>query len=432
MGSEWREVRFSEAVLVNPAVKLKRSAIYPFVDMNSISPGIRDVAPIDMRYFAGGGSRFVDGDTLMARITPCLENGKIARYTAADQSLPAHGSTEFVVLRSKPGVSDPGYVFYMAIWDEVTDYAIAHMTGSSGRQRFPSEAFDRLLLPLPPLREQQAIAGVLGALDDKIAANRRLAATLEALARRLFRSWFVDFDPAVALAAGRRPVGLSAAAAGLFPRAFADSPLGPVPAGWRVDALPNAIEVNPTRRLRVGTVAPYADMGNMPTTSARILDWVPRAAGSGARFCNGDVLVARITPCLENGKTALVDFLEDGQIGWGSTEYIVLRGKPPLSPEFTYLLARTDEFRSHAIANMTGSSGRQRVPAESLGNYFHCAPPAEVVKVFDGIVRPLFRALKAHDEQSRALASLRDALLPRLLSGELRVRDADITTNEVA
>jgi len=143
---------------------------------------------------------------------------------------------------------------------------------------------------------------------------------------------------------------------------------------------------------------------------------------SGTKFVNGDTLLARITPCLENGKTAFVDFLpEEGQVGWGSTEYIVLRPKPPLPAEYGYYLARSEDLRTHAIQNMTGSSGRQRVPAECFAQYHIAVPPAPIAQRFGESARTLMIMISANDEQSRTLAALRDALLPKLLSGELRL-----------
>jgi type I restriction enzyme S subunit len=137
------------------------------------------------------------------------------------------------------------------------------------------------------------------------------------------------------------------------------------------------------------------------------------------RFVNGDTLVARITPCLENGKTAYVDFLEEGQVGWGSTEYIVLHPKPPLPTELGYCLARSEGFRDFAIQSMTGTSGRQRVAAESLSHFFIASPPTRVAELFGRLVKPLFVRSGAVAKESRTLALLRDALLPKLLSGEL-------------
>jgi type I restriction enzyme S subunit len=119
-----------------------------------------------------------------------------------------------------------------------------------------------------------------------------------------------------------------------------------------------------------------------------------------------------------------VDFLQDGQVGWGSTEFIVLHPKPPLPPEFAYLLARSNEFREFAIQSMTGSSGRQRVPAESLSHYLIAVPAKHLADHFGRVVRSLFLRASTAAHESRAIAALRDTLLPRLVSGELRVEDA--------
>ncbi len=279
-----------------------------------------------------------------------------------------------------------------------------------------------LSVTLPPIDTQRAIAHILGTLDDKIELNRRTSETLEAMARALFKSWFVDFDPVRAKAEGRDP-GLPKHIADLFPAGLVDSELGEIPKGWDFAPLPELVDVNPTRALRKGIVAPYLDMANMPTHGHSAADVVDRAFGSGMRFMNGDTLVARITPCLENGKTAFVDFLRDGQVGWGSTEYIVLRPKAPLPEEYAYCLARSAEFRDFAIQSMTGTSGRQRVPAQSLAHYRVAVPPKPIAEAFGRTVKPIFTRTNAAVRESRVLAALRDALLPKLISGELRVKD---------
>jgi type I restriction enzyme S subunit len=243
------------------------------------------------------------------------------------------------------------------------------------------------------------------------------------MARAVFKAWFVDFEPVRAKGEGRDP-GLPKPVANLFPDSFEDSELGEIPRGWRVALLPDVIDVNPTRVLRKGEVAPYLDMASMPTRGHSPDAIIDRPFGSGMRFMNGDTLVARITPCLENGKTAYVDFLENGQVGWGSTEYIVLRPKPPLSAEFVYCLARADEFRDFAIQNMTGSSGRQRVPAESLSHFQLVVPPKPIAERFGRFVEPLFTRASSATREGRTLAALRDVLLPKVISGELRLKNA--------
>ncbi|WP_082077885.1 restriction endonuclease subunit S [Thermus filiformis] len=285
-------------------------------------------------------------------------------------------------------------------------------------------------IPLPPLPEQRAIAHILGTLDDKIELNRRMSETLEQMARAIFKAWFVDFEPVRAKMEGRwrrgeSLPGLPAHLYDLFPDRLVDSELGEIPEGWRVERFGEVLEINPSRRIRKGQVAPYLDMASMPTQGHRPLEVVPRAFSSGSRFINGDTLLARITPSLENGKTAFVDFLQPGEVGWGSTEFIVLRPKPPLPPEFGYCLARHPDFREFAIQSMTGTSGRQRVQPEALALYQLVVPPGTVASAFGRIVQPLFaKAGQAYDE-SRTLAALRDAILPKLIRGEVRVKDAE-------
>ena len=293
------------------------------------------------------------------------------------------------------------------------------------------------------LEEQRAIAHALCTLDDKIELNRRVNETLEEMARALFKSWFVDFDPVHAKATLKNhpyatpPQGgsdwsverarsyletMDPDVAAAFPDSFMDSELGPIPEGWEVVPLAEVIEVNPPRPLRRQEIAPYLDMANMPTKGHTPEAVVDRPYGSGMRFANGDTLIARITPCLENGKTAYVDFLKENQIGWGSTEYIVLRPRSPLPSEFAYCLGRSAGFREFAIQNMTGTSGRQRVPATAISNYGIVIPNGlEVPQVFREAIGPLFSLASQKAEESRTLAALRDTLLPRLVSGELRM-----------
>lgn len=301
---------------------------------------------------------------------------------------------------------------------------------------------------IPDPLTQRAIAAVLDRLDAKIDVNRRINQTLEAMAQAIFKSWFVDFDPVkakiAAKAEGRDPrraamtaisgkpdaeldtlppdqFGPLAATAALFPDEMEDSELGEIPKGWKVCPLPECVDINPARVLKKGAIAPYLDMANVPTHAARVDNVVPRAFGSGSKFINGDTLLARITPCLENGKTAYVDFLVDGEVGWGSTEFIVLRPKDGLPLPFAYFLCRHPEFRAFAISQMAGTSGRQRVPNDCFGAYKVVMPSPLVADAFGLQTTQFMKQIKSLDVASKTLAGLRDALLPKLLSGELVV-----------
>lgn len=278
-----------------------------------------------------------------------------------------------------------------------------------------------LSIPWPKRERRRFIARVLGALDDKIEINRKMNTTIESIAQALFQSWFVDFAPVYDKSKGRTP-GLPTQIAALFPSEFENSSLGPIPKGWEVSHLSDICSLNPLRSLRQGEVAPYLDMKNMPTLGPCPNEVVNRKFTSGSRFENGDTLLARITPCLENGKTAYVQHLAEHQTGWGSTEFIVLRPHSPIPPIFAYYLARSDRFRSFAIQRMTGSSGRQRVDSSSLSGFNLAIPPDEIFIEFGKLLSPAMKSAHANAQNSKHLSQIRDSLLPKLLSGELRVK----------
>ena len=332
------------------------------------------------------------------------------------------------ILRPASPLIDGTYLFYALSTFEAQKQFHSYANGIT---RFGLRKADIGLaeIPLPPLPDQQAIAGVLCALDDRIALNRRINETLEAMAQAVFEDWFVDFGPARAKIEGREPY-LAPELWSRFPDHLVDSQLGGIPEGWTVNPLSEAIELNPRRSLRKGKAAPYLDMANMPTKGHVPRAVVDRPYSSGMRFVNGDTLVSRITPCLENGKIAHVDFLLEGEVGWGSTEYIVMRSKGDLPEEFVYYLARSTGFREFAVQNMTGTSGRQRVPATALSLFPFPVPPRAITDGFRSLVGPLMARISKADRESRLLAALRDSLLPKLVSGELRVNVDDRSPGE--
>lgn len=166
-------------------------------------------------------------------------------------------------------------------------------------------------------------------------------------------------------------------------------------------------------------------MANVPTQGFGVAEVFAREFGSGTKFIAGDTLLARITPCLENGKSAFVDFLKDKQVGWGSTEFVVLRPRPPLPAFHAYLLCRHQSFREHALQSMSGTSGRQRIQNDVLGRFLLTVPPEPIAIAFDEIVTAIQRKATANNAQARTLSTLRDTLLPRLISGQLRLPEVE-------
>ena len=337
--------------------------------------------------------------------------------------LPACVNQHVSIIRLDQSKADPGYVLSDLTHPTVKEYVEAFNAGGS-RRAITKAHIESFVVPLPPLSTQKFIAQTLSALDDRITLLRETNATLEAIAQALFKSWFVDFDPVRAKMEGHIPEGMDAATAALFPDEFEESELGLVSKGWRVTALAETFDINPTQKLSKGSKASYLDMASLATSAHCVEAPIDREMGSGAKFQNGDTLLARITPCLENGKSAFVDFLAEGQIGWGSTEFLVLRPKAPLPQYLGYLLCRHPAFREHAIQSMSGTSGRQRIQNDVLGRYLLAVPDLGITTVFAGVIQPIQKSIAANHQSAQTLATLPDTLLPRLISGQLRLPEA--------
>jgi len=437
MPGEWRQEPFSSAVLINPPVRLKRGCEYPFVSMDAIGPGSRWVYASRQRAYEGGGSRFQDGDTLLARITPCLENGKIARFKASGYISVAHGSTELIVIRGRAGVTDTGFAYYLTQSPLVRGYAISQMTGTSGRQRVPIEAFEHLLVPIPPLPEQRAIAHILGTLDDKIELNRRMNETLEAMAQAMFKSWFIDFDPVHAKAEGRAP-GLPADVAALFPDSFEDSELGQIPKGWTVRSLGELVSAVK------GCTYASDDLVDSDTALVTLKSF---ARGGGYRsdglksfagpykaeqvVTPGEIVIActDVTQAAAIiGRTAMVHGTAAYRTLVASLDTIIIRpNSQKTTRSFLYCLGRTDEFVSHTYSHTTGTTVLH-LAKEAVPSFVLALPPPQPLMRFDSLAEPILSLIRASVEQSETIAALRDAMLPKLLSGELRADDVgDVT-----
>lgn len=281
----------------------------------------------------------------------------------------------------------------------VTDRIISGATVD----RVPLVDFPAFPIRLPGMRTQQAVLEVLAAMDDLIGNNQRRLQILEDMVRSTYREWFVHFR---------------------FPRhesaVFVDSPIGSIPEGWQVATAADVLIVNPRVKVDAQAEHPFITMADLREHSLICLPSDVRRGNSGSKFQNGDTLFARITPCLENGKTGLVQCLEPSQVGRGSTEFVVLRGRV-VGPAFTYCLARSEDFRANAIQSMSGASGRQRVRNECFGSYRFAVPPAELVGHFEEIATPLLKSVHALTLEAAQLASLRDFVLPKLVTGQIDV-----------
>lgn len=352
-----------------------------------------------------------------------ITGDSVARACQVDaRVLPARVNQHVAIVRPKKQTLDPTFLRYWFVTSETQNHLLALASAGATRPALTKAMLENLTVPAPNIDKQRAIAAVLSALDDKIELNRRMTETLEASARALFRDWFVDFGPTRAKAEGR-PAYLAPDLWSLFPDRFGDDGL---PEGWRTGVLADIIDVSPSEPLKRGVAAPYLDMAALPTSGPNAQPAVEREYASGTRFRNGDALLARITPCLENGKTAFVQHLPENTVGWGSTEFIVLRSIWPVPESVAYLIARDDDFRRHAIRSMTGTSGRQRASADAVAAYPMALPLDESLwRYLSPPLDSAFERIRRNAGVSDALTKTRNGLLPKLMSGELSVRDAE-------
>ena len=397
-------MRFTEAVEVNPHVDLKRGEVRPFVAMASVDPSVSTVSASELREFRGSGSKFDDGDTLMARITPCLENGKIARFRSSDGS-PGHGSTEFIVIRGREEVTDNDFAYYLTRSPIVWQYAVGQMTGTSGRQRVPAAALAALHVPVPPLAIQRAIARVLGAFDDKIEVNRRMDETLGEAASALFKSWFVDFDPVRAQMSGNS-VKLSPKISCSFPSRLVKSDIGLIPEGWRVSLLGELVEFAYGKALRSnerrgGDIPVYGSNGQIGWHDRKMVD------GPG-------VVVGR------KGNPGVVTWSQGSFFPIDTTFYVVPREHRKVSLRFLFYALRNQ--------NLPSISADSAVPGLNRNIAYmspQLVPTAHVMEAFDSYADSMLSRRDQLGVESRSLANLRDTLLPKLVSGEVRIQDAE-------
>ena len=294
-------------------------------------------------------------------------------------------STKLMVIRAKKDVVSPKYLYYFL--KNSSTVAELQLLAETRSGTFPQITFSEvanLTIPVPPLAVQEVIVQTMQCLEDKTICNEQINDNLQQQA-------FSVFDNLIANAENN---------------------------DYTVSAY---AFLNPKRTLAKNQVARSIDMSQLSTSGAFPSGWEMKPFNGGMRFTNGDTLLARITPCLENGKTAFIDFLDDGEVAFGSTEYIVLAPKNDTPPEMLYCLARYPAFVDYAVKNMNGSSGRQRVSAETVGQYRLPLFDKHSLVLFKEVVSPMFLKMRYNSLENMRLAELRDALLPKLMSGEIDV-----------
>ena len=392
-------IRFGDFVEVNPRIRLERGEKYPYIEMTDVTPGNALISSQKKRVYKGGGSRFQSGDTLFARITPCLENGKIVRcrHTSSE---PCFGSTEFFIFRGKPNVSDPTYIFYLALSPMIRDPAVKSMTGASGRQRAILSSVEDILIPLLPLPTQRKIAAILSTYDDLIENNTRRIKILEDMAQTLYQEWFVHFR-----FPGHENVPM------------VESPLGPIPQGWEVKSF-GEVSFNFDRqrkplsgRVRSTMQGEYPYYG-----AAKVLDYINDYLFHGRYLLIGE----DGSVVTEDGKPVLQ--LVTGKF-WVNNHTHVVQGKSPISTNFLYL------FMSNVtISGYVTGTAQPKINQQNLNRIPVILPPQSLLERFNQMIEPSFDNIVALNLKNKNLQQTRDLLLPKLISGEIDVSELDIDT----
>ncbi len=402
---EWKEFKLGDFMEFNPKISLPKNTIARKIAMDQLVPHSRDIFSWIYEPYSGG-AKFQNGDTIMARITPCLENGKQAYVSCLEEGETAFGSTEYIVMRGRDGISDNVFIYYLTLCPDFRNTAIKSMVGSSGRQRAQVDVLENKIMCLPSISEQQKIASILKSLDDKIEVNRRINENLEQQAQALFKSWFVDFEP-------------------FKDGGFVESELGMIPKGWKVGTFLDNINVMPGGTPST-SIDEYWKGGTIPFFSPKDVNGIycfeteKRITELGLKNCSSHIYpkdTLFITARGTVGKIALAGL----PMAMNQSNYALV-AKEGIGKFYLYLLTQT------LVSKLLKKANGAVFSAITTRDFNEPAimPSISVLNSFEEIVSPIYNKIHQTSDESRRLASLRDTLLPRLMSGEIRVDEINV------
>ncbi len=439
-------MKLSDLIDFNPKRPLEKGVMTAFIEMADLPEGERGVSGIGNRVFNGGGSKFKNGDTLFARITPCLENGKTAKVSGLPENAVAHGSTEFIVMVAKdPGV-DEDFVYYVARHPDFRAYAMGRMEGTSGRQRVSWQAIADYEIPDFSDSERKSIGSILSSIDDLIATNRRANETLEGIGRALFRGWFVDFAPVRAKVEGRwlqgeSLPGMPAHLYDLFPDQLVETENGELPLGWSYVPFGKLIESaiggdwgkeipeedhSTAVSIIRGTDFPAitsGGIGKVPTRYTTVKKLASRqlqagdvvveiSGGSPTQPTGRSVFISETTLKRFNSAVVCASFcrrFRPKSAELGALAFMHLQNLYTAGGTWKY------QNQSTGIANFQTT--------HFLESELVAIPSEELLRVFATQAQSLLENISRNE--NLVLAQLRDTLLPKLISGEMRVPEAE-------
>ena len=396
---EWLEKRMDEIADFNPRESIPKGTIAKKIAMDKLQPFCRDVPGFEMEAFSGG-TKFRNGDTIMARITPCLENGKTAKVDVLGEDEVGFGSTEYIVFRAKEG-NDPDFIYYLVTSPVVREPAIKSMVGSSGRQRVQTDVVQGLRVKVPGLDEQRAIAGILKSLDDKIAANRRVNENLLQQAIALYEHLLQNAEwPTATILDVSKKVAM-----------------GPFGSNIKVSTfVPEGVPIISGNHLR-GYFLEEPEFNYITEEHAERL--------------KNSIVFPHDLIFTHAGNIGQVAMIPDGckydRYVLSQRQFYLRCDESKVVPEFLLMFfhSASGQHELLSYANQTGVPSIAQ-PASNLKKIPFKCPPLQEQLIWQEQVHPLLGRYLNNRLESERLSSLRDALLPKLMSGELDVSDLDL------
>ena len=387
----WARIRAADFVEFNPLLSIKKGTIATKIAMDKLQPFTKKIPVIERGEFAGG-SKFCNGDTIMARITPCLENGKTAFVDVLKDGEVAFGSTEFIVMRARAGISDPHFVYYLATSPAFRRVAIKSMVGSSGRQRVQQGVLDELELTVPPLKKQQKIGAFLASLDEKIALNNKVNDNLYEMVNAYYASLFKDVECEMTTIGSYAERIYSGGTPTTSNAAYWDGSFGWFSSGETRNRFVISTEKTITQ----------AGVDNSSTKLAAKHDIVMASAGQG----------------FTRGQTSML--LIDTYV---NQSVIVIHAERNILPYLLWNLAnRYEELR--AISD--SSSIRGSLTTKMIASFEIPLANDESLQAFADFSWSVIPQIEKNLLENERLAALRDTLLPKLMSGEVDVSDIQL------
>ncbi len=385
MKYNWNVKRLDDIAEFNPRETIKKGSVAKKIAMDVLQPFTRDVPSFEVTEF-NGGTKFRNGDTIMARITPCLENGKTAKVSILNEDEVGFGSTEYIVFRAKE-VIDEDYLYYLVCSPTVREPAIKSMVGSSGRQRVQTDVVKGLEISVPPYEEQIKIGKLLKDLDDKIRLNNEINKNLEQQAIALYKANFIDFVPYD----------------------------GKMPSSWRQGTVSEIIEIHDSKRIPLSN-RERSDLDKIyPYYGATsIMDYVDKYLFDGIYL-----LLAEDGTVMDDRGYPILQYVE-GRF-WVNNHAHILTGKNGYTVELLYLL-----FKLTNVKSIITGAVQLKISQANLRNLRVVIPTQADLREFDAIIQPLFSEIRNLRAENQQLSAIRDSLLPKLMSGEINVANIDL------